>query len=45
MLLHHAGIYSVVVVVVVGIVVNSLHFFILKTGDYIGDLYWLPIGY
>ena len=44
MLLHHAGIYSVVVVVV-GIVVNSLYIFILKTGDYIGDLYWSPIGY
>ena len=41
-------IYSVVVVIVVGIVAYQNSFFSLlytKTGDYVGDLYWLPIGY
>ena len=43
MLLHHADIYSVMVVVV-GVDSLSISLY-TKTGDYIGDLYWSPIGY
>ena len=43
-LLHCADLYSVVIVVVVGIVVYQNPTY-AKTGDYIGDLYWSPIGH
>ena len=49
-LLHCEDIYSVIVVVVGSLVlwylsVSEFCSHYTKTGDYIGDLYWSPIGF